>query len=175
MRVLTVAVAALLVAGCGAVETTRTARDDLFVLTTTVPRLTYRANDEIDVQARLTYVGSEPEVTVLGPDYGLVTIWFKQLDGPLHMAPLSILMCSRQFITLKRGVAVAFPPAKPGAAYDPNAPTASFYRSWNADPKLHLPVGRWQIQSRLSTCGGTGPGGNDHVLTTPPLIVSVVP
>jgi hypothetical protein len=162
----------IVLAACGPPDTIKTARDDAFVITATVSRLAWRSDEAIDVRAALTYVGPESHVNVHGIDYGLVTIWFEQLDGPLRMNPISQLMCAREVTTLIRGTTVLYPPIK-AAAYRPDEPSASFYISWGTDPAVHLPPGRWEIKAHLETCGGTGPGAADHELTTPPLTLQV--
>lgn len=149
-----------------------TARDDLFVFTVMVPRLNYRAGEEVDIQGSVEYVGPDPEIVVRPRDVGLMWFAFEQLDGPLAMGPASYFICSEKTVTLKRHepLIVQLPKA---ASWTSDDPAASFYESWASDPVLRLPAGRWQVDSGAEACDETGDIG--HSLKPAPIILAVTP
>jgi hypothetical protein len=167
---------ALAVAACSSSpRASQAATDGTFNVAVSVPSGTHHASEALDVVATLTYQGPAPSIAVDGDDVGLVHFTFKQLDGARVGASVSDLMCAPQ-TTLLRGTAATFRPGKSigWVDYDPNA---SFDTQPSADPDVHLSAGRWQIIATAQiwdsrTCYGASP---DHTISTPPLVLDVVP
>ncbi len=151
-----VAASLVLLAACGAVGPIQaTARDDSYVLTVRVPRVTYHAADAIDVVATLTYVGTAPSARVSGDSGGLVAFRFKQLDGPLEMAPVSRWICRDYALT--PGVPISQRVVK-SIGFSADDPNAAFYGAWYSDPAVHLPAPTWRIEAGAAMYDGSGCG-----------------
>jgi hypothetical protein len=174
-QLLVLAAAAFSIASCVADDRHQTAKDDLLVLSASVPRLEYQPTEVIEITTTLRYIGPEREVDIRGIDTGLISLWFKQLDGPLEMSPGSNLMCSKETTSMTRDREVQVHPFW-STGYSADDPNAAFYERWQHTPEIRLPAGTWQAVALLTTCGGVGPGdSDDHLLRTEPLVLTVAP
>ena len=98
-----------------------------------------------------------------------------QLDGRLVMAPGSNAICAHELTTLERGRAVNIVPYW-SVGFDLEDPDAAFYERWRSDPQLHLPAGTWHVVAQALICAGPAPADNqDHLLRTPPLVLTIRP
>lgn len=132
-----------------------------FRLTLQSPKDRYAAQEPIDVEATLEYLGDEPSIEVYSHP-GMPGFGVEQLDGP-HGAvanPGYRMSCvSYQF---RRGESVTFPFVKSGGLV-PGAADYEFMRAYlnitdgRPDPVLRLPEGRWRIFSiadfAMGDCG----------------------
>ncbi|HET7676304.1 MAG TPA: hypothetical protein VFK38_00465 [Candidatus Limnocylindrales bacterium] len=145
------------------------ARQGLVEIRIASPRVTWRMEEAIVVEASLVYLGQAP-VVASGSGSGLVGFSVVQQGGPLRMEAGGTSDCVRY--QLRPGPqAVAFSKSGGFSGDDPNA---AFYRAFFADPDLHLPPGRWRITAHVDLvlgqeCGGepTDPSASIEIVVRP--------
>ena len=121
---------------------TETVTDDVFELTIATPRTTWSADEPIEVGATLTYIGDQPEMTVIGAGSGIVGFGIEQLDGPVDMDP-GWRLSAREY-DFAQGDRIEVPFTKSGG-FDPDGPMGDFWRAWFDDPELRLPAGSYRL------------------------------
>jgi hypothetical protein len=151
LRALLVPVALMALAGCDAMNPSaaetpqpivlRSAANG-FVLETTLPRLTWRSDEAIQVATTLTYAGPDARTSVWGSGSGVVEFQLQELTGNRSVgAPMTADCHQWDYV---RNVPLSIPYPK-GAGWSEDDPNALFYKAYTADPLLHLPPGRWRI------------------------------
>ena len=121
---------------------TATGADASFRLTLEAGQDRYRAGQEIDVVATLTYLGPADGVVVRGSSHDLIGFAVKSDDWAIAVDPAFTTDCAPH--DMKRNVPVPYPFAKSGG-YSPGEPLARFYAAYFADSSLRLPAGTWTI------------------------------
>lgn len=121
-------------------------------LTLISARPSYAANEPIDVNAELAYLGPQASVNVAGSGDGLLFFSLKQLDGHLEMGYGATDDC-RPY-RLEQAKPLTTPYLKSGGFGNGDA-DAPFWRQFFADPVFRLPAGQWQV-TVLATYVGPG-------------------
>lgn len=131
--------------------------DASFRLTLDADQDRYRAGQEIQVKATLTYLGPADAIVVQGSSNpGLIGFAVESDDPAIRMSPAFTTDCGSH--EMVRGVVVDYPLVKSGG-YSPGEPLAAFYAAYFGSPELRLPAGTWTISAGGSWyIGDCGPG-----------------
>ena len=131
--------------------------DGTFRLTLAADQDRYRAGQEIDVMATLTYLGPTDAIVARGSSNpGLIGFSVASTDPPVRINTAFTTDCGPHEMT--RGIPVEYPLAKSGG-YSPDEPLAPFYAAYFASPELRLPAGTWTITAAgnwyIGDCGAS--------------------
>ena len=126
-----------------------------FTLTISSPHSVYSASDAIDVQAALSLAQGAGSTSLSGSGSGLIVFGIKQLDGTRQMDGISTADCALGRYTVSPADPLVVPFWK-GGGFSASDPDAAFWRSYFADPLLHLPAGEWEISADASFDEGAG-------------------
>lgn len=133
----------------------------------------YRAGQPIQANATLTYLGTDPSVTLWGSGTGILGIGARQLDGPIDPGGASTTDCVAYELTPDEPMRAE---AGKSGGFSADDPLAAFYEAYFADPLLRLPPGRWEISAWASfTAGGDDCGAGNSVALTAPVEITVEP
>jgi hypothetical protein len=131
-----------------------------------LPRTDWRASDAITGLATLSLIGSG------GVDFGSsgagpLGFGFDEVGGSRQMGPIWTADC--MYGRLESGQPKASPITKSGGfiGEDPNV---AFYRSFFADPLVHLPAGDWTITAVANFVEGSGCSGASYTLKAAVLV-----
>ena len=155
------AVLALILAACASsapspTSSPATAEDGEgpFLLVFTLPRTTWSAGESIEGGSRLALSALGP-VTIVGSGGGVLGFGFAEVGGHRQMGPAMTADCRQYRIAVDEPI--VSPIAKSGG-FSTDGPDAAFYRSFFADPLVHLPPGEWDITAIAEfaedECGG---------------------
>ena len=177
-----IAIAALVVAACGANETTvppqgtspatttssptrgpsdvvrAEARDGQLGLVFELEDDTFRAGEPIDGQARLEIASGGADL--VGSGSGLVGFEFREVGGRRRIGPVWTSDCHQY--RLEAGTPIVTGILKSGG-FSADDPDAAFYRAFFAEPLVRLPAGRWEIAAVASFVVGEC-GNPEHSL-----------
>ncbi len=125
----------------------------------------YRAGQEIEVNATLTYVGPADSVVAHGSGSGLIgfSVASDDFDPPVDTGGAFTTDCRPH--EMVRSVAVEYPFGKSGG-YSGDDPYADFYRAYFATDELRLPAGTWTISAGGGWYSGADCGDVLHSLET---------
>ena len=147
---------------------TATDADASFRLTLEAGQDRYRAGQEIEVVATLTYLGPAGMVEARGSSNpGIIGFSIERKAPPVAVHPAYTTDCGSH--PMERGVPVAHPFAKSGG-FTPDEPLAPFYEAYFADPSLRLPAGTWTITAAGSWSVGDC-GVEPHALSAAVTVV----
>jgi hypothetical protein len=125
-----------------------------------LPKTDWRASDSITGLATLSLIGSG------GVDFGSsgsgpIGFGFDEVGGSRQMGPVWTADC--KYDRLESGQPKTSPITKSGGfiGEDPNV---DFYRSFFADPLVHLPAGDWTITAVANFVEGSGCSGASYTL-----------
>ena len=119
--------------------------DASFRLTLEADQDRYRAGQEIDVVATLTYLGPADAIVARGPSNpGLIGFAVESDDPRIRITPAFTTDCGPH--EMVRGTAVDYPFEKSGG-YSPDEPLAPFYEAYFDSAELRLPAGTWTISA----------------------------
>lgn len=142
--------------------------DGSFRLTLEADQERYRAGQEIDVLATLTYLGPAQAIVARGSSNpGLIGFGVESEKPLVRIGPAFTTDCGPH--EMERGVVVDYPLAKSGG-YSPDEPLAPFYVGYFASTDLRLPAGTWTITAGGSWFVGDC-GGELHELSTSVTVV----
>ena len=135
---------------------TATDADGSFRLTVEAGQDRYRAGQEIEVVATLTYLGPADSIEARGSSNpGIIGFSIERMAPPVAVNPAYTTGCGSH--PMERGAPVAYPFAKSGG-FTPDEPLAPFYEAYFADSSLRLPAGTWTITAAgswyVGDCGG---------------------
>ena len=161
MRPAALLLVALVLAGCGAGNTTpanvtpdpasATTIQGRFALAFGVERATVRPGDEVKGKATLSLL-SPGGATVSGSS-SIIAFEFTQVGGEgRHVVPVRPSDCTPSRVTSNVPLVTLI--AKSGAVVD--GPDADWYRSFFNDPEIHLPKGDWDITADATFFDGEG-------------------
>lgn len=160
--------------GESASPTSSTARAETtegpFRLVFELPKDTWRADEAIAGVATLSLVDGTG-VNLGGSGSGLIGFGIDEVDGSRHMEPVFTFDCAPY--RLEAGKPMTSPIQKSGG-YSEDEPNAEFYRSFFADPAVHLPPGDWKISAVASFVEGQGCSGQSHDMRAS-ILVHVLP
>jgi hypothetical protein len=128
-----------------------------------LPKTDWRTTEAITGQATLSVVGSA------GVDFGAsgggpLAFSFDEVGGSRHIHWVMTADCTTY--RLDPGAPMSSPIKKSGGA-DTSDPNYEFYRSFFADPLVHLPAGDWTITAVASLVDGAGCSGGSYTLNAP--------
>ncbi len=131
--------------------------DGSFELRLRAAESVYLANEPIDIEAELSYVGEQAAVRITGA--GILGFGVRQLDGPLGMSWLAPLPCGPVGTLSREPMVIPFYKSGGISGSDPNR---EFWESYFADPELRPPEGTWQIYATTfftlgAECRDSGP------------------
>ena len=131
-----------------------------------LPRTDWQTTDSITGLATLSLIGSG------GVDFGSsgsgpIGFGFDEVGGSRQMGPVWTADC--RYDRLESGQPKTSPITKSGGfiAEDPNV---DFYRSFFADPLVHLPAGDWTITAVANFVEGSGCSGASYTLKAAVLV-----
>ena len=137
--------------------------DASFRLTLAAEQDRYRAGQEIEVVATLTYLGPGDTAVARGSSNpGLIGFSVESEDPPIAINPAYTTDCGAH--EMARGVLVEYPFAKSGG-YSPDEPLAPFYAAYFNSRELRLPAGTWTISAGGGWYTGSDCGDEPHSLT----------
>ena len=143
--------------------------DESFRLMLDADQDRYRAGQQIDVMATLTYLGPADAVTARGSSHpGLIGFAVDKEESPIAVAPAFTTDCGVH--EMVRGAAVDYPFAKSGG-YSPDEPLAPFYEAYFESEELRLPAGTWTISAAGSWYTGDDCGDELHSLSASVTVV----
>ncbi len=170
------------VAGCvllaattvGCAEPSREQRavthDGEFTLVIRSPASVWTAADAIEIEATLTYTGSQPEVTFVGSGSGVLFFSVDELNGDRRMDAAWHDDCRIYSIGPRDPITS---PYRKSAGFGDEDPNAAFYRAFFKDPVFHLPPGVWTITAIANFRTGADCGGGRAVMLEAPLTINV--
>ena len=126
-----------------------------FTLTVSSPHSVYSESQAIDVQAALSRAQGSGWTDLSGSGSGLIVFGVKELGGTREMGGLSTADCAIGRYTVSPGDPLVVPFFKSGG-FSGSDPDAAFWRSYFADPLLHLPAGNWEISADATFDEGAG-------------------
>jgi hypothetical protein len=131
-----------------------------------LPRSDWRATDSITGLATLSLIGSG------GVDFGSsgmgpIGFGFDDVGGSRHIGPVWRTNC--MYFRLVAGQPRASQITKSGA-FGGEDPNVDFYRSFFADPLVHLPAGDWTITAAARFVEGAGCSGESYTLNAVVLV-----
>jgi hypothetical protein len=141
-----------------------------FRLVFELPKDTWRADEAIDGLATLSLVEGTG-IDLGGSGRGLLGFGIDEVNGSRHMGPAWTLDCHTY--RLVRDNPMTSPIRKSGG-FSADEPNADFYRSFFADPVVHLPPGDWKITAVASFVEGQRCTGQDHLLQAS-IVIHVLP
>lgn len=128
--------------------------EGLFHLVFTLPRTTWSAGESIEGGSRLALSALGP-VTIVGSGGGVLGFGFAEVGGHRQMGPAMTADCATHRIAGDEPIVT---PITKSGGYSTDGPDAAFYRSFFADPLVHLPQGEWDITAVAefveNECGG---------------------
>jgi hypothetical protein len=143
--------------------------DASFRLTLRTDQDRYRAGQEIQVLATLTYLGPADAVVARGSSNpGLIGFAVESDDPPIRVSPAFTTDCGQH--PMSRGVAVEYPLAKSGG-YSRDEPFAAFFLDYFDSEELRLPAGTWTISAGGGWYSGADCGDQLHSLSTSVTVV----
>lgn len=172
----------LVIAGCAAGPSTPTSEpgstpsqraetlQGSFLLLFELPKGTWKAAEVIDGVATLTLVKGGG-VDLGGSGGGLFGFDFAEVDGSRHVEPASTADCAPYRLDSGKPIRSAI---KKSGAFTAEQSDADFYRSFLADPAVHLPAGDWKITAIASFIEGKGCSGQGHTMAAT-VVVHVTP
>ena len=146
------------------------AHDGDYTLVITSPGATWAAADPIELEATLTYYGSQPEATLTGSGSGVLLFTVEELDGDRPMDAAWHDDCRTYTIGPHDPIASTY--RKSGGFTDED-PNAAFYRAYFRDPVFRLPPGAWKITALARFRTGAECGGGRAVMLEAPLTITV--
>jgi len=161
----------LVLAGCGARQTTPadvtpdpaagTTIQGRFALAFAIERATVRPGDEVTGKATLSLL-SPGGATVSGSS-SIIAFEFTQVGGEgRHVVPVRPSDCTPSRVT--SNVPIVTQIAKSGAVVD--GPDADWYRTFLNDPEVRLSKGEWDVTASASLFDGEGCRGQPLELRT---------
>jgi hypothetical protein len=131
-----------------------------------LPRTDWKTTDSITGLATLSLIGSG------GEDFGSsgsgpIGFGFDEVGGSRHVGPLWTADCA--YDRLVAGQPRTSQITKSGGL-DGQDPNVAFYRSFFADPLVHLPAGDWTITAVARFVEGTGCSGESYTLKAAVLV-----
>jgi hypothetical protein len=153
---------ALVVASCATPTPSASNDGGPFRLTLGLLHAVYRTTDAINGIATLELT-SGTEATIGVAANGALGFSFDEVGGTRHMGAIFLQSCHEE--TIQPGSPITSP-IKQSGGFSPDDPNADFYRSFFADPEVHLPPGSWDITAVASFLdGGCGTGSVSRDLT----------
>jgi hypothetical protein len=131
-----------------------------FRLTFTLPKVVWKTDEAIDGEARLGLAGG-PDVGVGGSGGGLMGFDFAEVGGDRRMGSAKTADCRPYTLSAVQPAVTAMTKSGGWSDDDPNA---AFYRSFYADPLVHLPVGDWDVTAIADFVDGQGCDGDSHTM-----------
>jgi hypothetical protein len=136
--------------------------DASFRLTLEVDQDRYRAGQEIDAVATLTYLGPADAVVARGSSSpGLIGFSIRSDDPTIFTGGVFTSDCGTH--PMQRDEPVAYRFAKTGS-FTPDEPLAPFYEAYFASRELRLPAGTWTIAAAGTWYSGDDCGHVPHDL-----------
>jgi hypothetical protein len=132
-----------------------------FRLTFTLPKAVWRTDEAIDGEARLG-LAAGPDVGVGGSGAGLMGFGFAEVGGDRLMGPASTADCRPYTLSAAQPAVTGITKSGGWSEDDPNA---AFYRTFLADPLVHLPPGDWDVTATADFVEGQGCDGAPHTMT----------
>ena len=131
-----------------------------------LPRTDWHTSDSITGVATLSLTGSG------GANFGSsgggpLGFGFDEVGGTRQMGPAWTSNCKSSH--LDAGQSISSPIGKSGG-FNGEDPNAGFYRSFFADPLVHLPAGDWTITAVASLVEGSGCSGASYTLRAAVLV-----
>lgn len=122
-----------------------TTSDGLFELTIRSTKARYVADEPIEIEASLTYRGSDPIQIAHGQGARGTALGFgidEPVLGDLRLTPGVLESCERSTLEPGAPLNVAF---EKSGGFSGEDPRAAEYRAYFEDPVLRLPVGTWHV------------------------------
>jgi hypothetical protein len=128
--------------------------DGSFTLTFEMAKSAWAPSEAIQGSATLSYAGSG-RLELWSSGAGPLNFGYAEVGGNRNMGPAWTADCKQASIEPGSPIASALGKSGGWNGEDPNAP---FYRSFFADPQVHLPAGDWDVTAVASfsegACGG---------------------
>ena len=142
--------------------------DGRFRLVLVLPGTTFSTDEAITGRGILS-VEDGAAATIGGPGAGPLAFSFDEVGGSRRMDAGYDTTCG--VFTIEPGVPMTSDLTKSGGWADDD-PNASFYRSFFADPAIHLPPGTWDISANAWFAEDACSGPDHHMTATARVIVT---